>query len=92
MNCHCTYAWVTDISQLEPRAVVQDPKFLAQFINHWLEYLPDLSDFPTMKTDELQFWLKKTKSKRAPKPHAILQGVAGKRVCLLFGRNNMCAG
>ena len=71
--------------------MVQDPKLLEQFIDHWLECLPDLSDFPTMKADELQFWLKKTKSKRAPKPHAILQGVAGKRVCLLFGRNNMCA-
>ena len=91
MNWHCTYAWVTDISQLKPRAVVQDPKLLEQFIDHWLKCLPDLSDFPTMKADELQFWLKKTKSKRAPKPHAILQGVAGKRVCLLFGRNNMCA-
>jgi len=69
--------------------VVQDPELLKQLITHWLEYLPDLSDFPIMKASELQFWLKKTKSKRAPKPHAILQGVAGKRVCLLFGPNNV---
>ena len=74
---------------MEPRAVVQDPELLKQFIAHWLEDLPDLSDFPIMKASELQFWLKKTKSKRAPKPHAILPGVAGKRVCLLFGSNNV---
>ena len=60
--------------------VVESPDLLQKFVAYWQKHLPDMSDFPKLESSQLQFWLKKNKTKRAAKPHSMLKGVAGLRL------------
>ena len=71
-----TGCWTT----VEPRVVVESPDLLPKFVGYWQTHLPDMSDFPKLESSQLQFWLKKNKTKRAAKPHSMLKGVAGLRL------------
>ena len=48
--------------------VVKDRKLFTDFLQFWLEHLPDVSDYPEITPSQLQFWMR-LKKKSRKKPH-----------------------
>ena len=48
--------------------VVQSKRMFRHFLGFWLGHLPDISEWPVIKPEMLQFWLR-TKTKPRKKPH-----------------------
>jgi hypothetical protein len=48
--------------------VVKDRKLFTDFLQFWLEHLPDVSDYPEITPAQLQFWMR-LKKKSRKKPH-----------------------
>ena len=67
---------------LLPTSIVDMGHLVDQFIEYWLENLPDMSDFPDIPPSMVQFWKKKRKGEKVNKhrrkrEHVTLKGQLG---------------
>ena len=67
---------------LLPTSIVDMGHLVDQFIEYWLENLPDMSDFPDIPPSMVQFWKKKRKGEKVNKhrrkrEHVTLRGQLG---------------
>ena len=60
---------------LLPTSIVDMGHLVDQFIEYWLENLPDMSDFPDIPPSMVQFWKKKRKGHLMGKPYMIFNQV-----------------
>ena len=65
-----------------PTSIVDMGHLVDQFIEYWLENLPDMSDFPDIPPSMVQFWKKKRKGEKVNKhrrkrEHVTLRGQLG---------------
>ena len=72
------------VEEIIARIVVENPtKYLPQFLDHWLENLPDLSEGRVPKPNRLQFW-KNLKCCSGLHPHCDLKGLCRKWCHIAF--------
>ena len=77
---------VADVTQLEPRELLRKGTVvIEQFIEHWVDNLPDISERPDISLKSTRFWMMDDKGvidpkKRWPKPHSRLPGLRGQHL------------
>ena len=62
------------IQEMLPRQICLSRKLLDLHVEYWLNNMPDMSDLPTIKHSQLQFWMKQKKKDRT-KAHRYLKGL-----------------
>ena len=67
-------AFPVQIQDMLPRRICVDGKLLDEHIDYWLSHMPDLTDLPVIRHNQLQFWMKQ-KQKNNTKAHRSLKGL-----------------
>ena len=55
-------------------AILKDKRLFMQFVDWWIDNLPDISEMPDIRAENVQFWLKQKKKSRH-KPHRQFPGL-----------------
>ena len=67
---------------IRPSAAVRDPEVFETFVDYWLDHLPDLTDCPVIRAEDLCFWRKSVKGHRKDrrKAHCLLPGLNAQKM------------
>jgi len=76
----CVQKKTTDLSrvpftQATVQMVVRSKRLFNKFVEFWSEHLPDITDYPSIEPQQLQFWMRNTKKKSRKKPHRQFPGL-----------------
>ena len=58
--------------------ILSEQKYIDWFVDHWVNHLPDISDYPDIAPEKLHFWKKRSKKDKRKSPHRTLKGCAAK--------------